>query len=537
DRLARHGGPRLRPRTLRRHALRQRRPRPLHDLRGREPGSPLKAKGPAGSSAGPFHISPAPVRHPPPGSARSPRVTTGWRRTARHRRIPPARGVGGTQQPAGQHVHSDPRRAEVARRRPRQAEQRGLGGSVVVVGHHRILEQVGADVDHPAEALRRHARRRGLDDVQRAPDHGRELTRHVFPRNIRHLRPRVAVEAVVQRIVDHGADRAAEMRLGLSRHGLDRRPVRHVGLDRDRPLAQFSRQRLGPLAAVAPVDHHPRAALGQGPGLPTYEQPVQGPVPSGATAHHRHAAQGAACVRRHRRRFRHELADHHRPSECAEGGRTGQHRARRSVDPLSAGDFGGRRSPRLPDGPERDGQDERGGDADMTMPRFTVLDALTALTVAGLIAVAIGVQVAARPLGRPQRTDGRHRLHGLHGRDHRRADELVRQAHAGRRAAAGAGDRATGLPAGHRRDQRLHDLDDPRTWRVPNGCIPDHDRRRDEPAVRGHGRLHGPDRAQPHHRRPHPLELQEPPGVGPLQPPRRTADVLAGRGRADRQPR
>ena len=54
-------------------------------------------------------------------------------------------------------------------------EQHGLGGGVVVIGHHRVLHEIAAEGDDAAKAPRRHARAQRLNQVQRAVDGGVEL--------------------------------------------------------------------------------------------------------------------------------------------------------------------------------------------------------------------------------------------------------------------------------------------------------------------------------------------------------------------------
>src|SRR5699024_1123713 len=56
-------------------------------------------------------------------------------------------GVRGTQQSTGDHVDGDAVVPQVVSESTGQGEQRRFGGRVVVVGHHRVLEQIGSHVD------------------------------------------------------------------------------------------------------------------------------------------------------------------------------------------------------------------------------------------------------------------------------------------------------------------------------------------------------------------------------------------------------
>jgi len=68
---------------------------------------------------------------------------------------------------------------------------------------------------------------------------GRELAIHLVPADGGHLGAGIAVEAVVQGVVDDGADGRAEPALRGRDHGVHRGAVGHVGLEGEGALADL----------------------------------------------------------------------------------------------------------------------------------------------------------------------------------------------------------------------------------------------------------------------------------------------------------
>jgi hypothetical protein len=137
-----------------------------------------------------------------------------------------------------------------------------------VVGDHRVLEQVGADVDDAPEAAFAHAGNGCLDGVQGAAHAAAELGVEFLPRDRLGAGAGVAVEGKVRQcVVDHGRDRRPEMVAGGGQHRRDRGRIGDVGLQRQRvPSAQLRAQRFGRCATGAVVDDHARAGGGEGAG-------------------------------------------------------------------------------------------------------------------------------------------------------------------------------------------------------------------------------------------------------------------------------
>ena len=194
-----------------------------------------------------------------------------------------AAGVGGAQQAARHHVHRDAVLAQVVGRCAGEREQRGLGGGVVVVGHHGVLEQVGAHVHDAAKALFAHGGQGGLGGVECAFDGAFELLGKALPGDVANLRAGVAIKAELgQGVVDHGADGLTGAFAHLGKQALHGGGIGHVGLQGQGAGAQFFGQGLGSSVAVQVVDDDPSAfarqragdGLAQPPGAAGDQNPL-----------------------------------------------------------------------------------------------------------------------------------------------------------------------------------------------------------------------------------------------------------------------
>ncbi|MNI57974.1 hypothetical protein D3C73_1130650 [compost metagenome] len=135
-----------------------------------------------------------------------------------------------------------------------------------MIGHHRVLDQVGADVDDAANAGAAHAGQRGLRGVQRAAHAAFDLLVQVVPGQGVGVGARVSVELKGgQRVVDHRGYRHAEVALRLRDHPGHGGCVAHVGLYRQRAVGRGGGQCLRGISAVQIIDHHARALAQEGP--------------------------------------------------------------------------------------------------------------------------------------------------------------------------------------------------------------------------------------------------------------------------------
>ncbi|MCY1541677.1 hypothetical protein D9M68_773780 [compost metagenome] len=136
-----------------------------------------------------------------------------------------------------------------------EGQQRRLGGGVVMVGHDRVLDQVGAYVDDAPAAGGAHARQDGLRRVQRGAHAAFDLRVHLGPVQRVGMGARIAIELESgQGVVDDRADGLAEVLAGLRDHGGDGGRVAHVGLQRQRAAGRGGGQGLRAVGAVQVVD-------------------------------------------------------------------------------------------------------------------------------------------------------------------------------------------------------------------------------------------------------------------------------------------
>ena len=132
---------------------------------------------------------------------------------------------------------------------------RGLRRGVVVVRDHRVLEQVGADVDHAPRPRPREAGQRGLDRVQCALHGAGELCGEGVVTDLVRLGSGVPVEGETgQGVVHDGADGSAELGLGPLEQGLDLVPVADVPAHGERPVRVTAGELAGSILAGEMVD-------------------------------------------------------------------------------------------------------------------------------------------------------------------------------------------------------------------------------------------------------------------------------------------
>lgn len=129
-----------------------------------------------------------------------------------------------------------------------------------MVRHHRVLEEVGPDVDHPPRAGGFQVGQRRLDDVDRSLHRAGELVGEGPVVDVVRTGPAVTVEGEVDEgVVHHGRDRRVEGLPSRGDQGVHLGSVAHVGAHRDGTTRMVRDQLLGrPVTAVV-VHHDPGA--------------------------------------------------------------------------------------------------------------------------------------------------------------------------------------------------------------------------------------------------------------------------------------
>ena len=136
-----------------------------------------------------------------------------------------------------------------------------------MVGHHRVLEQVGADVDHPAEATGLHAGQGRLHGVQRAAHAALELCLEGGPTDGGGTVAGITIERErCECVVDHRGDALAEVGQGVLQHRIDLAAISDVGRQCDRLSAQLGGQRPSGAFAVVVVDDDARTLCSERAG-------------------------------------------------------------------------------------------------------------------------------------------------------------------------------------------------------------------------------------------------------------------------------
>ncbi len=124
-----------------------------------------------------------------------------------------------------------------------------------MVGHDRVLDEVGADVDDASAAGSAHAGQGGLGGVQRGAHAAFELGVHLCPVQRVGVGAGIAIELEGgQRVVDDGVYRLAEMLAGTGDHGGDGGGVAHVGLHGQGAVRGGGSKGLRAVGAVQEVD-------------------------------------------------------------------------------------------------------------------------------------------------------------------------------------------------------------------------------------------------------------------------------------------